>query len=736
LGRAAVPVMLLAGLLWLRIAAPRPIVTLQLAAFDTLQRLQPRIYEPVPVRIVDLDDETLARFGQWPWPRTQLAELTRTLAELGAASIAFDIVFAEPDRTSPSVVLSLWPASSVLEPLRAQVTALPSHDALFAQTIADTRTVVTGFALTSGTASRLPAVKAGFAFSGESPQAMLGDFSGAVVNLAELESDAAGNGHFNPLPDPDGVIRRVPLLLRMGETLYPALVAEALRVAQGATTYIVKSSGGSGEANFGAKTGMTHLKIGSVILPTDGNGRVWLYDTGYVPERFIPAWRVLEGRVAAPEVEGALLFIGTSATGLKDIRATPLNPVAAGVEIHAQLAEQALLQKFLHRPDWATGAEVLLLALLGLALILLLPRVGAVWCAALAVGSALLVLWGSWHAYVAYRWLLDPVAPSLAVLLLYLVSSFVHFLDTESERRQVRQAFGRYLSPELVERLARDPSRLTLGGEMRRMTILFADIRGFTTIAERLTAERLTAFMNRFLTPMTDIILTHRGFIDKYIGDCIMAFWNAPLDDAEPDRHACEAALRMRSHLVVFNQQLRAEAKAQGEPFLPVHIGIGINTGECCVGNMGSEQRFDYSVLGDPVNVASRLEALSKTYGTDIVIGEETRRGAPELAALELDLITVKGKTKPATVHGLLGDAQFGHSAEFCALAPVHNRMLAAYRAQRWDEAQGLIEACVKRDTPKTRLRTFYALYTQRMMMYRAHPPGADWDGVFVAGSK
>jgi adenylate cyclase len=719
-----------------RILNPPALDDTRLRVFDTFLRFAPRTYRDVPVRVVDLDDDSLAQLGQWPWPRTLLADLVRQLADAGAAVIAFDMVFAEPDRTSPANVLPLWPAIPELEAVRGETGKLPDHDALLAEAM--TRApVIAGFALTAApqAAPREPALKAGFAYAGPEPLAHVPALRGAVVNLPQLEAAAAGNGHFTLLAERDGVTRRVPLLLRLGERIYPSLVGEALRVAQRASAYAVKSAGGSGERSA-ASTGIVSVKIGSFVIPTDANGRVWVYYTGTIPQRTIPAWRVIRGELPAGAVEGCLVFVGTSATGLKDLRVTPLNPVAPGVEVHAQTAEQILSEEFLDRPDWSDGAETLYLVALGLLLILILPRAGAAACAALGAGAVALACGLSWVAFIRWRWLLDPVMPSLAALAIYLVASLVSFLRTEAERRQVRQAFSRYLSPAMVDRLMRHPEQLQLGGERRPLTILFADIRGFTTIAEQYDAQELGQFMNRFLTPMTQVVLEHQGTIDKYVGDCIMAFWNAPLDDPQHVRHACDAALGMRVHLVRLNQQLYAERHQAGKPFRPVHVGIGLNTGECSVGNFGSAQRFDYSVLGDPVNLASRFEGISKLYGTDIVAGESTAAALADHAVLELDLITVRGKTKPARIFAVLGEPPLASDERFRQLRRRHEELLAAYRSRRWEDARALAEACLELDTPRTRLRVFYRLYRERIETYRTTPPGPEWDGVFIATAK
>ena len=306
----------------------------------------------------------------------------------------------------------------------------------------------------------------------------------------------------------------------------------------------------------------------------------------------------------------------------------------------------------------ALGIELLFLIVLGLALILALPSLGARWCGLLGAALVAVAVGGSWHAFSAWQWLFDPLYPSLVLVVLYVVETGIIFLRTESERRWVRGAFGRYLSPAVVAQLAENPDQLQLGGEMRDMTLLFCDVRGFAAVSERLDAAGLTRFINRFLTPMTEVILAAGGTIDKYMGDAIMAFWGAPVADPAHVLKGCQAALAMRTALVDLNRRLAAEAEAEGRPHIPVNVGIGLNTGVCCVGNMGSDQRFDYSVLGDDVNLASRLEGQSKTYGVDVVISESTRDEAgPDLDALELDLIQVKGKTRPVRIYALAGPA-------------------------------------------------------------------------------
>jgi len=506
-------------------------------------------------------------------------------------------------------------------------------------------------------------------------------------------------------------------------------------VAQGARTFIIKASGASGETSFGEHTGINNFKVGRYIVPTDRNGQMYIHYSEPVPSRYIPAWKVFSPDFDPKLVEGNIILVGTSAAGLRDLRPTPLSPVMPGVEAHAQAIEQILLGHYLTRPDWSEGAEWLFVLVLGGGLILLLRTAGALTSAsvgALGIGGAFAT---SWYAYTKYLLLFDPVTPSLAAFVVYLSGMLIGYLRTEAEKRQVRGAFSQYLSPTLVEQLAADPSRLKLGGELREMTFLFCDVRGFTTISEQFKAnpQGLTHLINQFLTPMTDIIMARLGTIDKYMGDCIMAFWNAPLDDPEHANHACESALTMFRGLDALNAKLRQEAEAEKRTFYPLNIGIGLNTGECVVGNMGSQQRFDYSVLGDAVNLASRLEGQSKNYGVGIVIGENTRAKAPDWAHLELDLIAVKGKKEAVRIFTLLGDRATRDSPEFTALAEVHDRMLRAYRGQQWPSTRQLIAECRDLDG---RLSHLYDLYEERVEFYQVNPPGPDWDGVFVATSK
>ncbi|HSD92435.1 MAG TPA: adenylate/guanylate cyclase domain-containing protein [Methyloceanibacter sp.] len=717
----------------LRVWDPTPVARLRALVFDSYQRLSPRQFDPsLPVRIVDIDEESLKRIGQWPWPRTVLAELVDKLAAGGAAAIGFDMVFPEPDRMSPANTLRYWPKSEALANLREEVERLPSNDQVFAEAIAKAP-VVLGF-IASPQATSLPETKAGFAHAGDDPKLFAPYYPGAAVSLEELQDGAQGGGSLNWIPESDQIIRRMPMLVRLGDTLYPSFAADMLRLAQGASTYVVKSSGASGEKAFGEKTGIVAIKLGDFEVPTEAHGQMWIRFTPESPERYFPAWKVLNGEIGADDIGGRILLIGTSAAGLLDLRATPLEPSVPGVSLHAQAIEQILQGAFLQRPDFATAAELLYILVLGLLIAFLIYRLGAAGSAVLGGLAVAAVIGVSWYAFDAFGWLVDPIYPAFALAAIYLAGTLFVFLRTERERNRVRNAFSHYMAPALVERLAGDPSRLKLGGETRDMTLLFSDVRGFTGISEGLDAEELTRFLNSLFTPLSNIILDERGTIDKFMGDAVMAFWNAPLDDSAHPTHACSAALRMMREMTTLNERWREEAEAKGRPYKPVRLGIGLNTGVCCVGNLGSETRFDYSVIGDNVNVASRLEGQCKTYDVGTVVGETTIKRAPDFAFLELDLLKVKGKTEATRAFALLGDSVLKNSEGFIRLAERHGEFLARFRAKDWDAAEALSHECEKLNS--ARLDRVYALYRERIAFFRMNPPPPDWDGTAEALSK
>ncbi len=707
----------------------------RVAVFDFYVAQQPRPYDPnLPVRIVDVDDESLERLGQWPWPRTRTARLIDALRNAGAKVIAFDAVFADPDRTSLSRLLPDLAADFAANNIKfdaAKIVNPPDNDLILAQTVAEGN-VVTGFAFLGSRNDTIPAGKSIILTQGEGAENHLLGFPGVLKTLDIIEDVAAGNGAFSAVPDPDGVIRMLPLAYSYKGALYPSLVVEALRVYSGANSMLLEVSRAHPVWQFLAGGGVQKIQIGEYSVPTDERGRIRLYDSGSKVSRYLPAWEVLAGETDPDELAGAIIFVGTSAMGLSDIRATPLNRAAAGVEVHAQIAEQILTGSYLARPAWGNRAEFAVFIVFSILISMASGRKRTGLASIYLIMGEVILLGGSVAAFGYYSLLLDPVLPGVGLLAVLGIVVSVGYAGAVAERQRVRSAFNRYLAPAAIDRLVTNPGQLRLGGEMRTMTFMFSDIRGFTTISERLEPEELTRFINNFLTPMTNAILETGGTIDKYMGDCIMAFWNAPLDDPNHAENACRAALFMLKALDELNAELDAVM-----PGTNLAIGIGINSGPCCVGNLGSEYRFDYSVLGNDVNIASRLEGQSKAYSLTALVGENARALAPQFAMLELDQIIVKGKTAPVTVWGLLGDESMQVEPDFAALSDDHARMLSRYRAQDWVAAAQLTDGLGRNEMAiRLGLVEFYQLYAERITSYAASPPSADWDGVYVALSK
>lgn len=712
----ALAIVVAGALFYLRL----PVLTsLRSLAFDAYQHAAPA--QPLansPIRVVQIDEASLARLGQWPWSRALMADLTRKLGDDGAAAIAFDALFAEPDRTSPEQILVAAPPAQRAAVLRALGDEGVSHDARFADALTRYPTVLAASLHDDATSQRFP-MHAGFAVAGDDPAHFLTSYPGVAASLPALSDAADGVGFINWLPDGDQVVRRIPLLLRHDDELTPSLSLEALRVALGASTYVVRAANANGAQAFGAHTGLSAVKVGPLTIPTDAEGQIWLHVRPYDPREDIPAWQVLSGDVAPGTFRGAIVLIGASAPGLMDLRATPLDSNIPGVEIHRQVLEQIVSSHFLSRPDYAPGVELIAALIAIIVLAFAAPRLGPLVNA--VVGLALIaLLWGlGLLLFTKASYLFDPIFPSLAALLFGAGSSTYFYQRTEHQRAGIRDAFSQYVAPSVVRQLTAHPERLKLGGEVRDLTLLICDIRNFSAIAERMSAEQLTSFINGFLTPLSDIIIEDGGTIDKYMGDAIMAFWNAPIDQPDHALRACNAALRIMARMQELNRDWRRDAEAAGRPFEEVRIGIGINSGECCVGNLGSERRFDYSAIGDAVNIASRLESLTKQYGLSLLVSEDTTRHAPGVAFVEADLVRLKGRQSATRVYTALpGDT-----------APAsHSAFLEAYRNGRFSEAGSLLSA-LQADGSAS-LRDLYANYAERLAtLTQAAPP--NWDGVY-----
>jgi adenylate cyclase len=718
---------LLIALSILRVADPLPVQELRLRVFDLYQVLHPRVAKQRPVTIVDIDEKSLKSVGQWPWPRTIIADLVNKLTSMGALVIAFDIVFPEPDRMSPGVAADTF--KSLDAATRAKLRALPSNDEVLAEAIRHSHVVLGESGLPFATAkAKDEPPPTGIATLGPDPRPFLLNYPGLLRNVPVLENAASGRGLFTIRAERDGIVRRVPMVMQAQGAIMPSLTLEMLRVVTGAGAILIRSD----------KAGIESVAVPHFIIPTDRNGQLWIHFARHDPHRFVSAADVLAGKVARARFDHKLVLVGTSAVGLLDAKTTPLDPVMPGVEVHAEVLESALTQSVLSEPNYAIGSELFAAIMLGITIVWLTP----------ILSPALLLLFGaiiialtvgtSWYFYVQDRVLIDFTYPLLSSLLVYLTLMFSNYISEQAQRRRIRSAFGQYLSPALVEQLAQSPEKLVLGGEERNMTILFSDVRGFTTISElfKHDPQGLTHLMNSFLTPLTNAIIERKGTIDKYMGDAIMAFWNAPLDDPVHEVNACEAALDMQERVKLLNVQRAEEAKAKGTRFVELNVGVGLNTGPCVVGNMGSDLRFDYSVLGDSVNLASRLEGQTKTYGLPIIIGARTAEAVKDkFALLEVDFITVKGKTEPEVIYTILGRREVAATSQFERLYEASAKMLESYRSCEWDSVMAIIEAS-RGVADHFGVNGLLELYCERVRVFRENPPPDDWNGVFALQTK
>jgi adenylate cyclase len=711
----------------LRVWDPAPVEEIRIRTFDAFQRIDPRTKTQRPVTIVDIDDKSMEKLGQWPWPRTRIADLITELTRLGAVVIAFDVVFPEPDRLNPDAVAQS--IRNLDEETRARLSSLPSNDQVLADALRNSRVVLGE----SGLPEEITALDkslpvTGLAMLGEEPQKFMFQFPGLLRNVPVLEHAAAGRGLFTIRPERDGIVRRVPMIMLAQGLTMPSLSFEMLRVASGSGTILTRAE----------PAGIQSIGIKGIRIPTDKNGQLWVHFARNDASIYVPAINVLERNVSPAMIAGKLVLIGTSAVGLNDIKTTPVSRAMPGVEIHAQVLETALTGALITQPNYGLVLELITAVLFGLLVIVMAPLFGPITLVVLGAVFATTLIGTSWYYYAQHRQLIDFTYPLMSTTAIYLTLIFSSFVREQAQRKQIRGAFAQYMSPVLVEQLAQSPEKLVLGGEEREMTIMFSDVRGFTTISEsyKHDPQGLTALMNRFLTPLTNAILARKGYIDKYMGDAIMAFWNAPLDDREHEINACEAAIDMLDRIDELNKVRELEAQEGGHVYIPINVGVGLNTGIGVVGNMGSDLKFNYSVLGDSVNLASRLEGQTKEYGFPIIVGSKTAMAVKEkFAILELDFIMVKGKKEPEVIYAIAGREDTAQSGRFQRLRNLTIEMLACYRSRDWDGALAAIERGRRTDEANS-LERLYDLYEARIRGYQANPPPQDWSGAFALLTK
>ena len=677
-----------------RAADPYALVVAREATFDTFQQWRPReAPADLPIRIIDIDEASLAELGQWPWPRSAMATMTRRLTELGAAAVAFDLLFSEPDRLSPVAVTGSG----------------ADHDADFAQALAAGPNVLS-LAQSRRASTTALAPKSGLAMTGADPLSSLPELGGAAQPLPILAEAAPGLGVASLDQDGAGVARRLPMLWRNGDTVLPTLSAETLRVALGVSTLVVLGD------SAGAGT-VEQLRIGDFAVPTGPSGDIWLYYRHLPPETYVSARDLLSEDYAdlAPLVAGQIVLVGASASGLLDIRASALGVAVPGVSIHAQALEQMLTGTFLQRADWVGGLEMVVFAVAGLLIVLAViftgPIVGLV--VSLVIGALLVAT--SWWAFSVPRLLIDPSFALLGALVLYASMAFFRFAITDADRRRIRRAFAHYVEPSLLTRIEADGRLLRLGGDVRDLTVMFSDVRNFSALAERTEPSALVAILNRLFAALGKAIVAEQGTIDKFMGDAIMAFWNAPVDIERHAERACRAALAMREALERLNTSERD----------PIAIGIGIATGPALVGNMGFEQRFDYSCIGDTVNVASRIEGMCRTVGHDILATAATAQATADLAWLPAGAVALKGMSEREPIYLLVGDDTMSRSQAFRALVTAHDNLLA-------DLSAGLdptlsLDVCRRAALEvDSRLGAFYAASLGRVEDFRSAMQASD----------
>jgi adenylate cyclase len=707
---------------------------LEAILYDTrLWLTMPRTTDPRIV-VVDIDERSLAAEGRWPWRRDRLGLfLDRLFDDYKVRIVGFDIVFAERDDSSGLGVLRALAEKDLVhvpafhDALKALEPKL-QFDRIFAEKMRG-RPVVLGYYFTqvpAEQASRVgvlpePVLPKGV-FAGRNIAVMRATGYGA--NLPDLQAAAATAGHFNPLPDDDGVIRRVPMLAEVDGGYYEPLSLAMLRLLTGSPEIRPGLTSAPGWARD--YPGLEWLDVGEYRIPVDREVAALVPYRGVERTfKYISATEVMQGKAARADLEGKIVLVGTSAPGLLDLRSAPVGKVYPGVEIHANLISGMLNGGLKQMPPYVLGAEFALLALAGMGMALVLPLLNPIrsGVAALAVLGAVV---GTNLAVWQYGNLVLPLASGiLMILMLFALNMSYGFFVESRAKRQITGLFGQYVPPELVDEMSQNPEKFSMEGESREMSVLFTDVRGFTTISEGLDPKQLTQLMNEFLTPLTRVIYRHRGTIDKYMGDCIMAFWGAPMADPQHARNAVLAGLEMQAAMEALQPQFRA----RGWPEL--HIGVGVNSGRMTVGNMGSDVRVAYTVMGDAVNLASRLEGLTKQYGAGMIVGEATRALCPDIVFRELDRVLPKGKTEPVTAFTPVGPSGSLDKRAQDELSLWH-QTLKQYRAQEWDIAE-LQLLNLQRMYPDTKL---YAAFLERIARLRKNPPGPGWDGSWAFETK
>ncbi len=688
-----------------------------------LNLLMPRTLD-ARILIVDIDEKSLAEQGRWPWGRNKLALMVDTLFDhYKINTLGFDVVFAEKDESSGLKTLEMMQQS--LKDNAAFTSAFSAikpkldYDQIFADSLKNRKIVLGYYFQTNGDNNRIGQLPAEI-FSTDSfdnPALGFAEASGYGANLGILQNSARAAGHFNPEPDVDGITRKISVFVKYQQNYYESL---ALSVAR---TYLDNPVIEAKFASLGVGehyAGLEAFKLGNKRIPVDANVSALVPFRGVQGSfQYVSASDVLNKKIPIATLKNKIILVGTTAPGLMDLRSTPVQSNYPGVEVHANFISGILDNNLKQRPAFTNGIEFVLIMLAGLLLTFMLPHLNPLKATLLTLGvlgSILGINFASWQ----WANLVLPVAASLLMIsLIYLLNMSYGFFVESRGKRQLTGLFGQYVPPELVKEMASNLEEINLKSESREMTVLFSDVRGFTNIAEGLDPAQLTLLMNEFLTPMTKIIHEHRGTIDKYMGDAIMAFWGAPLPDKQHAQHALNAALQMQAAMAKISESF----VSKGWP--AIKMGFGLNTGNMVVGNMGSSFRMAYTVMGDSVNLCSRIEGLTKHYGVDIIVSEFLKAQVPDMIYRELDIVRVKGKDEAVAIFEPLGKTGQVTSATLHALG-LYEQALKSYRSQDWDAAAKQFKALDKLEK-----NALNALYLGRIKQFKQTPPPKNWDAVF-----
>jgi adenylate cyclase len=679
------------------------------------------------VVIIDIDEKSLNEIGQWPWNRNILATINDALFDhYQINTLGYDIVFAEEDIDEGARLLermahgSLKDDSEFIKEYRRVMPSL-QHDQRFAESLKNRKTVM-GFVMdTETTKGELPEYITKMDDKALARLEMIVT-QGYTANLKILQDSAYSGGFFdNLLLDGDGVFRRVPLLQIHQNELYESLALATARAAIGSPPIEMVVDSSSDENLY-----LEWVTIGDIAIPVDHRSGVLVpYIGNQKSFDYISAVDVLNKKVDLNKLKGKIALFGASAPGLLDLRTTPLEAASPGVEIHANIIQGILDNTILHHPGYTQGFEFVMIILIGLILTFVLPKMSAMYSTLIIAASVLLFIMGNYYAWTEAQMVLPVARPVLLIVLLFTLQMTYGFFVESRGKRHLAHLFGQYVPPELVDEMSLTMDEINLDGEMRQMSVLFSDVRGFTSISENLEPKELTSYINAFLTPITKIIHDNRGTIDKYMGDAVMAFWGAPLADEQHALHALNSAVKIIERMT----PLRKEFSEKQWP--EIYVGVGVNTGEMNVGNKGSEFRVDYTILGDAVNLGSRLEGLTKYYGVDIITSEFTKHAVPEYEYRELDIVKVKGKDRPVSIFEPLGLLEDVDKDQRKLLRQFHIG-IKQYRAQNWNAAEREIFS-LSQLYPEQKI---YKIYLERIKLLRENPPEDGWDGSFTHTSK